>query len=193
MASFVVMPSSEGRHDRRILSTIKRRGASCECSNSRAVLRSECRKPVGKNCLGVRKRQLAADGREAGQHPANSGHSSRTPSKRILNVRRHGGLGSMALATHTSNGAVRRGSPLDRRNHHHHSQLLANMVRLDGSAGQCLALCRLNFTDAVGCCGSPLVRKPTPNWAARYLPFNTGSVGSISVARPSPPRRIMFG
>jgi hypothetical protein len=38
----------------------------------------------------------------------------------------------------SSSGAVRRSRALDRRDHHDHSQLFANMARRDGSAGQCL-------------------------------------------------------
>ena len=47
-----------------------------------------------------------------------------------------------------SSGAVRRGHALDRGDHHDdHSRLFANLARLDGSAGQCLGLCRLILTE----------------------------------------------
>lgn len=59
---------------------------------------------------------------------------------------RNEGMGSLAPATHSSGGAVRHSRALDRRDHHGYAQLFANMARSDGSAGQCLGLCRLNLT-----------------------------------------------
>ena len=62
----------------------------------------------------------------------------------LSHSRRHGSLGSVAPETHSSGGAVRRSPPLGGRDHHDRSQLLADMARTDGSAGQCLGLSRLN-------------------------------------------------
>jgi hypothetical protein len=72
------------------------------------------------------------------------------------NLRRHKQLGWLTVAVSAlmvPSGLaaalvdVRRSRALDRRDHRDPSQRLANMARHDGSAGQCLGLCRLNLTD----------------------------------------------